>query len=106
VGRLHEYNDPIIESKMNSLRSVILSIKKQLNMKEIEEVEDMSEEVTNEEVQQEEVNVEETPVEESNTQPESFVGSMLSQIEDESVKGGWVLEKLGGQRCYRGWKIY
>ena len=31
-----EYNDPIIESKMNSLRSVILSIKKQLNMKEIE----------------------------------------------------------------------
>jgi hypothetical protein len=34
-----EYNDPIIESKMNSLRSVILSIKKQLNMKTLEEVE-------------------------------------------------------------------
>jgi hypothetical protein len=34
-----EYNDPIIESKMNSLRSVILSIKKQLNMKKLEEVE-------------------------------------------------------------------
>ena len=33
-----EYNDPIIEAKMNSLRSVILAIKKQLNMKEIEEV--------------------------------------------------------------------
>ena len=33
-----EYNDPIIEAKMNSLRSVILSIKKQLNMKEIERV--------------------------------------------------------------------
>ncbi len=33
-----EYNDPIIEAKMNSLRSVILSIKKQLNMKELEEV--------------------------------------------------------------------
>ncbi len=27
----------------------------------------------------EEVSTEETPVEESNTQPESFVGSMLSQ---------------------------
>ena len=33
-----EYNDPIIESKMNALRNVILSIKKQLNMKPIEEV--------------------------------------------------------------------
>ena len=33
-----EYNDPIIEAKMNSLRSVILSIKKQINMKPIEEV--------------------------------------------------------------------
>lgn len=31
-----EYNDPIIEAKMNSLRSVILAIKKQLNMKQIE----------------------------------------------------------------------
>lgn len=33
-----EYNDPIIEAKMNSLRSVILSIKQQLNMKPLEEV--------------------------------------------------------------------
>jgi hypothetical protein len=33
-----EYNDPIIEAKMNSLRGVILSIKQQLNMKPIEEV--------------------------------------------------------------------
>tara|TARA_A100001391_G_C5043812_1_gene271618 strand:- start:1060 stop:1335 length:276 start_codon:yes stop_codon:yes gene_type:complete len=33
-----EYNDPIIEAKMNALRNVILSIKKQINMKPIEEV--------------------------------------------------------------------
>ena len=33
-----EYNDPIIEAKMNSLRGVILSIKQQINMKPIEEV--------------------------------------------------------------------
>jgi len=33
-----EYNDPIMESKMNALRNVILSIKKQINMKPIEEV--------------------------------------------------------------------
>ena len=32
-----EYNDPILESKMNALRNVILSIKKQINMKPIEE---------------------------------------------------------------------
>jgi len=32
-----EYNDPILESKMNALRNVILNIKKQLNMKPIEE---------------------------------------------------------------------
>ena len=31
-----EYNDPIIESKMNSLRGVILEVKKQLNMKPIQ----------------------------------------------------------------------
>jgi hypothetical protein len=34
-----EYNDPIIEAKMNSLRGVIREIKKQLNMKPIEVVE-------------------------------------------------------------------
>ena len=33
-----EYNDPVMEAKMNSLRNVILSIKKQINMKPIEEV--------------------------------------------------------------------
>ena len=33
-----EYNDAIIEGKMNALRNVILSIKKQINMKPIEEV--------------------------------------------------------------------
>ena len=33
-----EYNDPVIEAKMNALRNVILSIKKQINMKPIEEV--------------------------------------------------------------------
>ena len=32
-----EYNDPIIEAKMNSLRGVIREIKKQLNMSPIEE---------------------------------------------------------------------
>ena len=32
-----EYNDPVIEAKMNALRNVILSIKKQINMKPIEE---------------------------------------------------------------------
>jgi len=31
-----EYNDPIIESKQNSLRGVIREIKKQLNMNPIE----------------------------------------------------------------------
>ena len=31
-----EYNDPIIESKMNSLRGVIREVKKQLNMERIE----------------------------------------------------------------------
>ena len=31
-----EYNDPVIEAKWNSLRGVILEIKKQLNMKPIE----------------------------------------------------------------------
>lgn len=30
-----EYNDPIIEAKINTLRNVILAIKKQLNMDEI-----------------------------------------------------------------------
>jgi hypothetical protein len=33
-----EYNDPIVEAKINSLRNVILSIKNQLNMDKIEEV--------------------------------------------------------------------
>ena len=33
-----EYNDPVIEAKMNALRNVILNIKNQLNMKPIEEV--------------------------------------------------------------------
>ena len=32
-----EYNDPVIEAKINSLKNVILSIKKQINMKPIEE---------------------------------------------------------------------
>ena len=31
-----EYNDPVIEAKMNALRNIILSIKKQINMKPIE----------------------------------------------------------------------
>lgn len=35
-----EYNDPIIEAKMNSLRGVIREIKKQLNMKPIQEIDD------------------------------------------------------------------
>lgn len=34
-----EYNDPIIEAKMNSLRGLIREIKKQLNMKPIVAVE-------------------------------------------------------------------
>ena len=33
-----EYNDPVIEAKMNALRNVIFSIKKQINMNPIEEV--------------------------------------------------------------------
>jgi len=33
-----EYNDPIIESKMNSLRGIIREIKKQLNINPIEEI--------------------------------------------------------------------
>mgnify|MGYP003134340446 FL=1 len=45
----------------------------------------------------EEVTTEETPVEESNTQPESFVGSMLSQIEDESVKEAGFWKNLEGK---------
>ena len=32
-----EYNDPIIEAKINTLRNVILAIKKQLNMEEIKD---------------------------------------------------------------------
>ena len=32
-----EYNDPVIEAKINSLRNVMLAIKQQLNMKEIGE---------------------------------------------------------------------
>jgi len=32
-----EYNDPVIEAKMNALRNVILGIKNQINMKPIEE---------------------------------------------------------------------
>ena len=32
-----EYNDPVIEAKLNALRNVILGIKKQINMKPIEE---------------------------------------------------------------------
>lgn len=32
-----EYNDPIIEAKINTLRNVILAIKKQLNMDEIKD---------------------------------------------------------------------
>jgi|TARA_R100000479_G_scaffold140353_2_gene76276 hypothetical protein len=32
-----EYNDPVIEAKMNALRNIILGIKKQVNMKPIEE---------------------------------------------------------------------
>ena len=55
----------------------------------------MSEEVTTEETTTEEVV--ETPVEESNTQPESFVGSMLSQIEDESVKEAGFWKNLEGK---------
>lgn len=35
---MSEYNDPIVEAKMNSLRSIIRVIKQQLNMKEIEEI--------------------------------------------------------------------
>lgn len=31
-----EYNDPIIEAKMNALRNVVLSIKKQLNIGKID----------------------------------------------------------------------
>lgn len=34
---ISEYNDPIIEAKRNTLRSIILAIKKQLNMKPLEE---------------------------------------------------------------------
>tara|TARA_X000001388_G_scaffold118_1_gene234 strand:+ start:1387 stop:2253 length:867 start_codon:yes stop_codon:yes gene_type:complete len=45
----------------------------------------------------EEVSTEETPVEQSNTQPESFVGSMLSQIEDESVKEAGFWKNLEGK---------
>ena len=45
----------------------------------------------------EEVVVEETPVEESNTQPESFVGSMLSQIEDDEVKDAGFWKNLEGK---------
>jgi len=56
----------------------------------------MSEEVTNEEVSTEEVV--ETPVEETtNTQPESFVGSMLSQIEDDEVKEAGFWKNLEGK---------
>jgi len=33
-----ECNDPIIEAKANSLRNVILAVKKQLNMKKVEEI--------------------------------------------------------------------
>lgn len=55
----------------------------------------MSEEVTTEEVTTEEVV--ETPVEESNTQPESFVGSMLSQIEDDEVKDAGFWKNLEGK---------
>jgi hypothetical protein len=32
-----EYNDPVIEAKMNALRNVIVNIKNQINMKPIEE---------------------------------------------------------------------
>ena len=32
-----EYNDPVIESKINSLKNIILLIKQQINMKPIEE---------------------------------------------------------------------
>lgn len=32
-----EYNDPVIEAKINALKNVIFSIKKQLNIKPIEE---------------------------------------------------------------------
>ena len=35
---LSEYNDPIIGAKISSLKNVIMSIKKQLNQKEIEKV--------------------------------------------------------------------
>ncbi len=62
----------------------------------------MSEEVVNEEVVEETTEaVEETPteetVEESNTQPESFVGSMLSQIEDDEVKDAGFWKNLEGK---------
>jgi len=56
----------------------------------------MSEEVTNEEVSTEEV-VETTTEETTNTQPESFVGSMLSQIEDEEVKEAGFWKNLEGK---------
>ena len=55
----------------------------------------MSEEVTTEEVTTEEVV--ETPVEESNTQPESFVDSMLQQIEDEDVRDAGFWKNLEGK---------
>lgn len=35
---LSEYSDPIIGAKISSLKNVIMSIKKQLNQKEIEKV--------------------------------------------------------------------
>tara|TARA_Y100000004_G_scaffold8086_1_gene9087 strand:+ start:12560 stop:13426 length:867 start_codon:yes stop_codon:yes gene_type:complete len=45
----------------------------------------------------EEVVTEETPTEEENTQPESFVGSMLNQIEDEDVKSAGFWKNLEGK---------
>jgi hypothetical protein len=45
----------------------------------------------------EEVVTEEAPVEESNEQPESFVDSMLSQIEDENIKDAGFWKNLEGK---------
>ena len=45
----------------------------------------------------EEVVTEETPTEEKNTQPESFVGSMLNQIEDEDIKSAGFWKNLEGK---------
>jgi hypothetical protein len=56
----------------------------------------MSEEVTTEAVEATEV-VETATEETTNTQPESFVGSMLSQIEDEDIKDAGFWKNLEGK---------